>query len=207
MMTMVRCINPARNSYTFFPFTSSFLYSDTSAAPIKLGRCGERSKWRYKCFERYRFEVTETYVARRRVTLPTIVQKVSGWETFRRFRVVAGRCRSYSENSRHGGWERSKRYVAFISSRLFDRIQTVLAKHRRFFAACTFLSQVNLGLQRNDMLFTIDCLQAFGFKIPDNYKTECFHSLSDLKEMKVNERMVLQSDSIIDNLYHISARG
>ncbi|XP_029050274.2 ras GTPase-activating-like protein IQGAP1 [Osmia bicornis bicornis] len=52
---------------------------------------------------------------------------------------------------------------------------------------CTFLSQVNLGLQRNDMLFTIDCLQTFGFKISDKYKTECFQSLYNLQKMK-NEK-------------------
>lgn len=53
------------------------------------------------------------------------------------------------------------------------------------FAVCTFLSQVNLGLQRNDMLFTIDCLQTFGFKISDKYKTECFQCLYNLQKMKV----------------------
>ncbi|XP_076668779.1 ras GTPase-activating-like protein IQGAP1 isoform X2 [Andrena cerasifolii] len=62
--------------------------------------------------------------------------------------------------------------------------KTVATEAENVQNACTFLSQVNLGLQRNDMLFTIDCLQAFGFKIPDNYKTECFHNLGDLKEMK-----------------------
>ncbi|XP_054010124.1 ras GTPase-activating-like protein IQGAP1, partial [Hylaeus anthracinus] len=50
--------------------------------------------------------------------------------------------------------------------------------------ACTFLSQVNLGLQRNDVLFTIDCLQTFGFKIPDMYKNECFQSLCNLRTIK-----------------------
>ncbi|XP_078048629.1 ras GTPase-activating-like protein IQGAP1 [Augochlora pura] len=50
--------------------------------------------------------------------------------------------------------------------------------------ACTFLSQVNLGLQKNDMMFTIDCLQTFGFKIPDKYKTECFRTLCDLRRVK-----------------------
>ncbi|XP_076391557.1 ras GTPase-activating-like protein IQGAP1 isoform X1 [Megachile rotundata] len=50
--------------------------------------------------------------------------------------------------------------------------------------ACTFLSQVNLGLQQNDMLFTVDCLQTFGFKISDKYKTECFQSLCNLQKMK-----------------------
>ncbi|CAL7946505.1 unnamed protein product [Xylocopa violacea] len=49
---------------------------------------------------------------------------------------------------------------------------------------CTFLSQLNLGLQRNDMLFTIDCLQTFGFKIPDKCKAECFKNLCNLKDMK-----------------------
>lgn len=54
----------------------------------------------------------------------------------------------------------------------------------RFFTVCTFLSQVNLGLQRKDMLFTTECLQTFGFKIPDKYKTECFQNLCDLKDSK-----------------------
>ncbi|XP_076245101.1 ras GTPase-activating-like protein IQGAP1 [Calliopsis andreniformis] len=49
---------------------------------------------------------------------------------------------------------------------------------------CTFLSQVNFGLERNDMLFTIDCLQTYGFKISDKYKTQCFQSLSNLKKIK-----------------------
>ncbi|KZC12883.1 Ras GTPase-activating-like protein IQGAP1 [Dufourea novaeangliae] len=53
--------------------------------------------------------------------------------------------------------------------------------------ACTFLSQVNLGLQRNDMMFTIDCLQTFGFKIPEKYKTECFENLCHLRQIK-NEK-------------------
>ncbi|CAK9799762.1 Ras GTPase-activating-like protein IQGAP1 [Anthophora plagiata] len=50
--------------------------------------------------------------------------------------------------------------------------------------ACTFLSQINLGLQRNDMIFTIDCLKAFGFKIPDKHKADCFRSLHNLKNTK-----------------------
>ncbi|XP_043257073.1 ras GTPase-activating-like protein IQGAP1 [Colletes gigas] len=50
--------------------------------------------------------------------------------------------------------------------------------------ACTFLAQVNLGLQRNDMLFTIDCLQTFGLKIPEKYKTECFQSLCNVRTKK-----------------------
>ncbi|XP_031839391.1 ras GTPase-activating-like protein IQGAP1 [Nomia melanderi] len=49
---------------------------------------------------------------------------------------------------------------------------------------CTFLSQVNLALQQNDMISTIDCLQTFGFKIPDKYKTECFQNLCDLRRVK-----------------------
>ncbi|OAD59074.1 Ras GTPase-activating-like protein IQGAP1 [Eufriesea mexicana] len=46
---------------------------------------------------------------------------------------------------------------------------------------------VQHGLQRNDMLFTIDCLQMFGFKIPDKYKADCFETLCNLKNMK-NEK-------------------
>ncbi|XP_016921594.2 ras GTPase-activating-like protein IQGAP1 isoform X1 [Apis cerana] len=49
---------------------------------------------------------------------------------------------------------------------------------------CTFLSQVNLGLKQNNMLFTIDCIRAFGFTIPEKYKTECFKSLYNLKNTK-----------------------
>ncbi|XP_033341426.2 ras GTPase-activating-like protein IQGAP1 [Megalopta genalis] len=50
--------------------------------------------------------------------------------------------------------------------------------------ACTFLSQVNLGLEKSDAIFTINCLQTFGFKIPDKYKAECFRNLCDLKRVK-----------------------
>ncbi|XP_017888182.1 ras GTPase-activating-like protein IQGAP1 isoform X2 [Ceratina calcarata] len=53
---------------------------------------------------------------------------------------------------------------------------------------CTFLSQVNLGLQRNDMLFTLDCLKAFGFKVPEKYKANCFKSLYNLRKMKKKNR-------------------
>ncbi|XP_006618095.1 ras GTPase-activating-like protein IQGAP1 isoform X1 [Apis dorsata] len=49
---------------------------------------------------------------------------------------------------------------------------------------CTFLSQVNLGLKQNNMLFTIDCIRTFGFTIPEKYKTECFKSLYNLKNTK-----------------------
>lgn len=80
---------------------------------------------------------------------------------------------------------------------------------------CTFLSQVNLGLQRNDMLFTIDCLQAFGFKIPNNYKTDCFRSLCELQNMKVqldsklyclmNYKLLFYNTIVFQNENHVCA--
>lgn len=55
----------------------------------------------------------------------------------------------------------------------------------RFFAVCKFLSNINIGLEQNDMLVTLQCLQEFGINIPEEYKANCYRTLYNSKNMKV----------------------
>lgn len=54
-----------------------------------------------------------------------------------------------------------------------------------FFAVCKFLSNINIGLEKNDVLFTLQCLQKFGIKISEEYKANCYKTLYNTRNMKV----------------------
>ncbi|XP_012270076.1 ras GTPase-activating-like protein IQGAP1 [Orussus abietinus] len=65
--------------------------------------------------------------------------------------------------------------------------QTVAHESTEVQAACTFLTHINFGLQRNDLLFIIDCLQANGFEISKKHNEKCFEALKSLKSLKENK--------------------
>ncbi|KAK9298625.1 hypothetical protein QLX08_008104 [Tetragonisca angustula] len=49
---------------------------------------------------------------------------------------------------------------------------------------CNFLSRINSAVQKNDMSYTIECLENFGFRIPQQNKTKYFKILRCLKNIK-----------------------
>ncbi|XP_031782642.1 ras GTPase-activating-like protein IQGAP1 [Nasonia vitripennis] len=62
--------------------------------------------------------------------------------------------------------------------------QIVVSEAESVQLACTILSQINNGLERDDFAFTIDCLQSAKLQLSEKHKIQCFKALSQLKKAK-----------------------
>lgn len=58
-------------------------------------------------------------------------------------------------------------------------------KYVGFVTACTILAQINMGLEHDNPIFTIDCLQSARLNLSEKHKIQCFEALKRLKKIKV----------------------
>ncbi|XP_058789628.1 ras GTPase-activating-like protein IQGAP1 isoform X2 [Phymastichus coffea] len=63
-------------------------------------------------------------------------------------------------------------------------LQTVLDESESVQHACTTLSQINEGLEKDHYNFTIDCLQAANLQLSEKHMVQCYEALKALRKIK-----------------------